>query len=86
MIKPITDFNTPLQLQVRTAYYLKVLDKGIIKQLKTQRPTYNKTPPLETMGGVFAYTGKLRWTRYGQGRIFLSMALPRALLDILSRG
>ena len=32
---------------------VKVLDKGIIKQLKTQGPTYDITPPLETMGGVF---------------------------------
>lgn len=26
---------------------IKVLDKGIIKQLKIQGPTYDKTPPLE---------------------------------------
>lgn len=65
---------------------LKVLDKGIIKQLKIQGPTYNKTPPLETMGGVFAHMGILRRTLYGQGGIVLSMALTHALLDILSRG
>lgn len=68
------------------ADHVKVLDNGIIKQLKTQEPTYNKTPSLETMGGVFAYMGKLRWTRYGQGRIVLSMASPRSLLNKMSRG
>lgn len=51
---------------------LKVLDNGIIKQLKIQRPTYNKTPPLETMGGVFVCK-----VRHG-----LTIGQPRSPLDI----
>ena len=43
-----------------SVFYIKVLDKGTIKQLKIQGPTYDKTPPLEIMGRVFAYMGKLR--------------------------
>ena len=66
--------------------WVNFLDKGIIKQPKIHGPTYNKMPPLETMGGVFAHMGILRRTLYGQGGIVLSMALSRALLDILSRG
>lgn len=49
---------------------------GIIKQLKTQGPTYNKTPPLETMDGVLSC----------KARRDLMLTTPRSLLDILSRG
>ena len=58
------------------ADHVKVLDNGIIKQLKIQGPTYDKTPPLETMGGVFVC--KVRHS--------LTIGQLRALLDILSRG
>lgn len=49
-------------------------------------PTYNKTPPLETMGGVLH-----TWIKCG-GRYTsevgpdLALGQPRKLLDILSRG
>ena len=44
-LHPSTKRKTTLNYWKR----LKVLDKGIIKQLKIQGPTYDKTPPLETM-------------------------------------
>ena len=71
-LHPSTKRKTTLNYWKR----LKVLDKGIIKQLKIQGPTYDKTPPLETMGGVFVC--KVRHS--------LTIGQLRALLDILSRG
>lgn len=66
--------------------HLKVLDNGIIKQLKIQVPTYNKTPPLETMCGVLRTWENCGGHYMGKAGASCRWHYPYVLLDILSRG